>query len=492
MSESTLPTRTSHFYDFYVSLTVMRPRTYPTLRFGALLFLLIHLGIRLVLPGPAVVPDLVIFNLVAALTALNALTAPGFNDHVANMCMGAACGLWAFGSTVSTSNSFFTFQIYPSLVDFSYSLFYPILLFALIRTLTARRKIQALEIFDTLIMALGITSISAGLLIKPAMVHFSGSPGSVFLSIVYPIGDIAILAITLTLVGLNRKSARSLLALTGILIFTATDLLFLYLSATSGYSFGSLTDDGWLLGLILIVESLHHHGGESDFSERFASAALVIAIVVSSAALLVSSLFPTYVPHFVLIPTFITILLGFMRMQFAIRQAQATNEERELARTDELTGLPNRRRFLTELELLRRKEGTLLLLDLDGFKGVNDTHGHGAGDQLLKQISIRFSRVLPHNCLLARLGGDEFGVIVFGPAEAGLEVAQSLRSTLSYPFVLPQATVEVDASIGRVVNDDAGTTTQDLLRRADMAMYQAKRQGLGIQLWQMEASDLAE
>ncbi|MEI8066820.1 MAG: diguanylate cyclase [Actinomycetes bacterium] len=453
---------------------------------------MIHLGIRLVLPGPALLPDLVIYNSVAVLAAFNAFTAPGFNDHIANLCMGVACGLWAIGSTISTANSFFTFQIFSSLVDFCYSLFYPVLLFALIRTLTARHKIHVLEIFDTFIMALGITSISAGLLIKPAMVHFSGSPESVFLSIVYPIGDIAILAITLTLVSLTRKSARSILALSGILIFTATDLLFLYLSASSGYSFGSLTDDGWLLGLILIVESLYHHGGESDFSERFAAVALVLAIFVSSAALLVSALAPFYIPHFVLIPIFLTILLGFLRMQFAIRHAKATNEERELARTDELTGLPNRRRFLTELELLRRKEGTLLLLDLDGFKGVNDTYGHGAGDQLLKQISIRFSRVLPHNCLIARLGGDEFGVIVFGPSEAGLEVAQSLRSTLSYPFVLPQATVEVDASIGRVVNSESETTSQDLLRRADIAMYQAKRQGLGIQLWGAETKELAE
>ncbi len=482
----------AHFYDFYMPRSMKRPRTYPTLRFGALLFLLIHLGIRLVLPGPALLPDLVIFNFVAVLAAFNAFTAPGFNDHIANLCMGVACGLWALGSTISTANSFFTFQIFPSLVDFCYSLFYPVLLFALIRTLTARHKIQVLEIFDTFIMALGITSISAGLLIKPAMVHFSGSPESVFLSIVYPIGDIAIVAITLTLVSLTRKSARSLLALSGILIFTATDLLFLYLSATSGYSFGSLTDDGWLLGLILIVESLYHHGGESDFSERFAAVALVLAIVVSSAALLVSALSPSYIPHFVLIPIFLTILLGFLRMQFAIRHAKATNEERELARTDELTGLPNRRRFLTELELLRRKEGTLLLLDLDGFKGVNDTYGHGAGDQLLKQISIRFSRVLPHNCLIARLGGDEFGVIVFGTAETGLEVAQSLRSTLSYPFVLPQATVEVDASIGRVVNSESETSSQDLLRRADIAMYQAKRQGLGIKLWGAETKEPAE
>ena len=101
-------------------------------------------------------------------------------------------------------------------------------------------------------------------------------------------------------------------------------------------------------------------------------------------------------------------------MSVALREAREIKDERALARTDELTGLPNRRRFITALDDLKNKSAILLLLDLDGFKRVNDTLGHDAGDELLRQISLRFSRQIPKGDLLARLGGDEFGAIIYG------------------------------------------------------------------------------
>jgi diguanylate cyclase (GGDEF)-like protein len=103
---------------------------------------------------------------------------------------------------------------------------------------------------------------------------------------------------------------------------------------------------------------------------------------------------------------------------------------------------------------------------------------------LLKQISIRFSRILPPNALLARLGGDEFGVIIFGTNNDSYEVAQALRAALSYPFALPHATVSVGVSIGRVVQNDAKYLPEDLLRHADHAMYVAKRGQLGLVDWE--------
>ena len=166
-------------------------------------------------------------------------------------------------------------------------------------------------------------------------------------------------------------------------------------------------------------------------------------------------------------------------MALALRGARLAIADRELARTDELTGLANRRRFLSELELLGSQEGSLLLMDLDGFKNVNDTLGHGVGDQLLKAIALRFERVLTKESLLARLGGDEFGVLVFGQPYYGLEVAQSLRAALSYPFMIAGSSIKVDISIGRVINDGQ----PELMRRADGAMYEAKRAGLGVVLW---------
>jgi len=165
-------------------------------------------------------------------------------------------------------------------------------------------------------------------------------------------------------------------------------------------------------------------------------------------------------------------------MSVALREARLADSDRELARIDELTGLANRRRFLAELEILGRKDGTLLLLDLNGFKKINDSLGHDVGDQLLKQISMRFTRALSHGALIARLGGDEFGVIIYGDESRGIEVAQAILASVSYPVTLHSGSVRVGVSIGRVLSDGKG----DLLKRADTAMYQSKRSGEGVVL----------
>jgi diguanylate cyclase (GGDEF)-like protein len=158
-------------------------------------------------------------------------------------------------------------------------------------------------------------------------------------------------------------------------------------------------------------------------------------------------------------------------MTLVIRHANNLGEEKILARTDELTGLPNRRRLIAELSTFEGVEGALLLLDLDGFKPVNDRFGHEMGDRILRQVAQRFSRSLPSGAILARLGGDEFGILVSGSDDATLELASALKATLSYPFVLDGNTISISVSIGHVRNDGAG----DLLQRADMAMYEAKR-----------------
>ena len=438
--------------------------------------LILHLGVRLVFPAPTVFSDLILFNLVALSTALSAFYAPLFNDHLATLSIGFALGLWACGSLISSWNSFMSFHVWGRSTDIAYALFYPFLLFGMIRALSAKRKVRALELLDVIIIALGVSTVLASLLLAPAMTHINGEPFAVFLSILYPIGDCILLAIALVALILQMKSLRSFIMLIGVTLFAATDLYFLWKSATTGYAFASLFDDGWVLGLLIIAESLWHKGGEGELSDRITSIAATIALIASATILGIAAVKPHYFPTFALIPALITIMLAFIRMSVALRQSRLADTDRELARTDELTGLANRRRFLAELEILARKDGTLLLLDLDGFKRVNDTLGHDVGDQLLKQIAVRFTRSLPNGVVLARLGGDEFGVIIYGDEPAGIEVAQALRACLSYPFALAGENISVGVSIGRVVSDDKG----DLLKRADIAMYDAKRSGTGI------------
>ncbi len=465
-------------------MTIGTGRTYLKLRFSAIGLLLLHLGVRLVFPAPAPFPDLIIFNTVAFLASAVAFTAPLFNDRLATISLGWAFLLWGTGSTTSTWNSFYPAthftRILNNLPDICYAIFYPLVLFALIRALTAKRGLSTLEVLDVVIITFGMSSLLATVVLKSAMAHFVGSQTTVFLSIIYPVGDVVLLGIAIVIVVLQSRALRSTLFLVGIAVFTATDLIFLWKSATTGYSFASLTDDGWLLGLVIMAEALWHPGGEGEMSDRMTSVAATIALIFGGTILTIASLKRSYLPAFALFPAIITIALAFLRMSIALSAARNAHSDRELARTDELTGLANRRTFIAELASLKSNDGTVLLLDLNGFKSVNDDLGHHAGDDLLRQISLRFSRVIPNDALLARLGGDEFGVVIHGTPRVGLKIALALRSTLGYPFLVDGAEIQVDVSIGRVVNDGGA----DLLRRADIAMYQSKRDGGGVTLWQ--------
>ena len=436
--------------------------------------------IRVAFHLPSIVPDLIIFNAVAFLAALVAWQSPRLNDRLAKLAITSAIFIWALGSTYSTWNSFYDFQISENLIDTTYVAFYPLMLLGIIRALAVTNKISALEILDTAIIALGTSSVISSLLLRPAQMRFEGRSYEVFFSILYPVGDLVLVATCLSLIILQHRSLRGLSFFLGISIFALTDLLFLLLSATSGYEFAALTDDGWLLGLILIANALWLHGGETEIQERRINTwATTFALIISSSILAYGAFQANYFPTFVLALAFLTISLAFLRMALALRDAKIVSEDREHARTDELTGLPNRRRFMAELELLRRRTGTLLLLDLDGFKAVNDNYGHEVGDQLLKQITLRFNRVLPNDVLIARLGGDEFGVVVYGERNIGNDVALALRATCTYPFTLSIGDVKVGVSIGSVTTEGPTTTKEALLKRADTAMYEAKRNGTG-------------
>ncbi|MBI4492596.1 MAG: diguanylate cyclase [Chloroflexi bacterium] len=153
---------------------------------------------------------------------------------------------------------------------------------------------------------------------------------------------------------------------------------------------------------------------------------------------------------------------------------------------DALTGLPNRTLLYDRLRqalLAARREQTplaLLWLDLDHFKEVNDTLGHQVGDALLQQVGQRLERALRASDTVARLGGDEFAVILPGADLAGATLAAAkLLQALEEPYVLDARRVEIGASFGIALYPEHAQDGESLLRRADDAMYAAKRAGGG-------------
>jgi len=455
-------------------------RGYLFLRPVAISLLILHIVLRLSFNQPSIFIDLILFNLVGLLAAAIALTAPVITDRKAAFAIGYAQLIWSFGSILSTSNSFFEVRFPVVISELSYALFYPLILFGVIRAFTQRVKIGALELLDTVIVAVGFTSVLTAFLLRPAMLTFTGSAFTVFLSILYPIGDIVILATSLVYLLLNPITKRSFLLCAGLLAFSLSDLLFIWLSINARYRFGSITDDGWILGLLLISLSLSYSGGDAKFSEKISSYSATIALIASGSLLGIAAFNPGYFPTFILIPGFITIALAFIRMSFALQEANSAGTERALARTDELTGISNRRNFLTHLN--STKAGYVFLLDLDGFKEVNDSLGHDAGDQLLRQVTSRFSRVLPPNALIARLGGDEFGIIANISEQEAVELSQAIQSTLSYPLLISNKEVRIGVSIG-IAGFTEESISSDSLQRADEMMYEAKRGKDGMKIW---------
>jgi diguanylate cyclase (GGDEF)-like protein len=171
----------------------------------------------------------------------------------------------------------------------------------------------------------------------------------------------------------------------------------------------------------------------------------------------------------------------------ALRQAslmlQAAQHQ---AAHDVLTGLPNRALFndLVNRQIaiseLTSTQFLVLYIDLDGFKPVNDIHGHAAGDAILCEVAGRLRSELRESDMAARLGGDEFAVILIGtPSVSANQIACKLIDAVSAPYEFKGNVIRISASIGAAAYPEAGDQVHELLRMADLAMYQAKDAGKG-------------
>jgi len=449
------------------------------IRFSPTVLLIIYIVIRYFNP-PTWWSELILYNLIILAAIWATLSSPQPDDEWGRRGFVLALLAWLIGSITSAIDSYFATEM-TILSEVSYSLFYPFALFGFIRSLRSQEKSHALEIIDTLVIALSATTLISTFALRSATENISGTDFEVFLAILYPIGDLVLLLTVISVVLLQHLNLRNLFIMMGVLIYTISDFYYLWLTQSEIYQYASLSDAGWLLGFIVIANSYWFAPDEESHPRSFNPIAVTLALIASSLILAISVMRPDYFPRFVLVPAFATIALAFLRMAVAMSDARKMSDERILARTDELTGLANRRRFISEFERFQKDTGSLLILDLDGFKPVNDRLGHQVGDQLLRQVAKRFERVIPRGALLARLGGDEFGALV--PGDEGFETAVALRATLSFPFRIDGNEIALSVSIGEARIDPSEGGEPNLLRRADEAMYQAKRSKLGVFRW---------
>ncbi|MEX5720946.1 putative bifunctional diguanylate cyclase/phosphodiesterase [Geodermatophilus maliterrae] len=386
---------------------------------------------------------------------------------------------------------------YPSVADAFYLAYYLplyVTLIALIRTRVGRFHTSMW--LDGGIGALGASAVAVALLLEPALRLTEGDLAAVVTTMAYPVADVVLLALLVAVSAMLgvRRDPSLLLVAAGIVANLVGDIVFLDLATAGHYVEGGPLDLTWLAAVVLMAVAAHRSDGSRprtrDTDTQVGWRVLAVPMVCNLASLAVLGLgWGDRMSPWAAWCAIGCVLAGVARTTITFREVRAFNEVRMEARTDELTGLPNRRALLEAAravvaEATTARPAALLLLDLDGFKEVNDSLGHGAGDQLLCQVGPRLASALRPGDLLARLGGDEFAVLLpatdlVTAADRGGVVAELLRR----PFAVEGIRLHVGVSIGVSTAPIPADDVQELLRCADVAMYAAKTERSGVQVY---------
>ncbi len=221
------------------------------------------------------------------------------------------------------------------------------------------------------------------------------------------------------------------------------------------------------------IADAHHHAEDAAWRTRWLVALVTVAVLV------VAGLSYAWLA--------LAAERGVQLREEIQRRSVAEQEALLLARTDALTGLINRREFGNALELAIDAATTagsglsIVLIDLDGFKDANDTHGHAAGDTVLMAVAHRLHSICGDHGIIARLGGDEFAILVPDEKDmnGGMALARQASSVLHQPLSWRSNLITVGASIGVSRFPEDGAAASELLHAADIAMYEAKRDSKG-------------
>jgi diguanylate cyclase (GGDEF)-like protein len=184
---------------------------------------------------------------------------------------------------------------------------------------------------------------------------------------------------------------------------------------------------------------------------------------------------------------FSSVIDAKQELELQNRKTQKLNAQNEiLANQDGLTKLSNRRSFASHLGKklktdIQNHSFIVGLIDLDGFKPVNDIHGHAAGDRVLTEVSMRLKKLLSDDCMLARIGGDEFALVIdHSPDHDEIQrLGKRITETLQLPFTMRTGLVQISGSCGFAIYPEAGNTADELMDRADFALYEAKSRARG-------------
>jgi diguanylate cyclase (GGDEF)-like protein len=404
--------------------------------------------------------------------------------------------MWSLGDLVLTLESQLGLStMSPSAADAFYIMFFPLAYLAIVLMVRreAIRMVPALWL-DGGIAGVGVAALCAAFAFRGIEHLAGGSAADVATNLAYPLGDVLLLALVVagTVVLSGRMGHGWYLVAAGCALNGLGDTFNLFHGAGAP-ALGSVVDAmAWPTSLFLISIAVWLPEGALDPLAETAMPGFLLPGAGGAAALsvlLLGSLSGAS-PVAVALAT-ATLLIAGLRLVLSLGSLHSlTAERQQQAVTDELTGLGNRRRLeqvLDRFYAARNSEtpGELafLFVDLNHFKEVNDSFGHAAGDQLLRQIGPRIQSTLGERDLLLRIGGDELAIILVDSGRGrAVSIAEDVSRAIAEPFALEMVTVRISASIGIALGEDAEAPGA-LMHCADQAMYRAKGSGATFALY---------
>ena len=386
---------------------------------------------------------------------------------------------------------------YPSISDFSFLADYPLALVGMI--LLVRETVPNISKtiwVDGLIAALGVGALEAMLVLSPILHTNSGNFAAVITNVAYPFGDLVLIGLIVGVFALRgwRPGPLWWTLGAGLVVFAGADSTYLLRVASGTYVTGTPLDSLWsIAAFTMTIAAWQQMGDEIKNSQVIRAPNVVPALFLLSSLGVIVYASAQHGIQLGVVLAGITLVIAIGRSAYAFRQLRALADSKREARTDDLTGLPNRRLFFERLAVCLEHNPAphrlaVLMIDLDRFKEINDSLGHRVGDDVLRQLGPRLTAAVRGTGTVARLGGDEFGVVLSPLLDPGAatEVAERVREALREPFQLDGMSLRVDASIGIALAPDHGTTPETVLQKADVAMFAAKRAHAPWQIYSAE------
>ena len=412
--------------------------------------------------------------------------------RAAPLALGLGLLSWSLGDVFLTLESLGgNTPSVPSLADVFYIGFYPLAYVATVQMLrSAMGRLSRPNWLDGVVAGLGAAAICAAFAFHSILHAAGGSVATAATNLAYPIGDLLLLSLVIggTVLLSGRSNLPWFLLAIGITLNVIGDTANLFSSSTIfatklGTDFNAVA---WPASLILMSMSVWLKPRTLDplRTQRIAGVALPSAAAVAGLAILMIGYART-ITWVALWLSAATLVVAGLRLTLSARDLRILTEERHrLAQTDELTGLGNRRYLFHVLETFfadyanpwtRSRHLAFLFIDLNRFKEINDSFGHPAGDELLRQLGPRLSRAVPSTGSVFRLGGDELAVVlVDADAAEAQAAADRILLEISEPFILQKMKASVGASIGIALAPVDASDAIGLTWCADTAMYRAK------------------